>query len=225
MQRVWVIRKTAYRESSLLLTLLADDHQIVRAVGRGAGKGSSRLDLFQPFFVELKGAPGSLCRVQKHEAAGARIPLQAQWLIGGLYLNEISQCLVPEGLQLEGLFDAYTDALVGLASGKAAPIRSYERLILEHAGYYPILDRDHEGRPLHGAETYRLHNGQQLVAVEASAPDGLLGSDWIALSDSRYDDAVTLRHAKWLHRSLVDQASGGRRLFSRELLQTQGLQE
>ena len=48
--------------------------------------------------------------------------------------------------------------------------------------------------------------------------DALSGSDWMALSAGFYTEPVAARHAKWLHRNLVDHTLGGRRLVSREML-------
>lgn len=222
MHRVWVIRNTPYRETSLLVSVLAESDQLLRAVARGGGKGAHRFEPFQPFFVDLKGAPGALNRVHKHESAGARLPLHGVALMAGLYLNEISQYLLPEALEVDGLFMSYTHALSTLAVNQTEGLRRYERLILEAAGHYPLLTEDSRGQALEPDQQYRLLHGQQLVAVESTASDSLSGADWIGLAQSRYDEPTTARQSKWLHRMLVDQAIGGRRLLSRELLQTKG---
>ena len=48
--------------------------------------------------------------------------------------------------------------------------------------------------------------------------DALSGADWMALSTGVYNEPIAARHAKWLHRALVDHTLGGRRLVSREML-------
>jgi DNA repair protein RecO (recombination protein O) len=69
---------------------------------------------------------------------------------------------------------------------------------------------------------YRLHQHQELVEVRSDEPDALLAEHWLSLAEGRFDDALSLKHAKWLHRSLVDIALGGRRLVSREMLMEVG---
>ena len=85
-----------------------------------------------------------------------------------------------------------------------------------------MLDRDRDGQVLRGAARYRLHQDEGLVEVRGDEPDALSAEQWSSLAMGNYDDMLTLTHAKWLHRSLVDRAIGGRRLVSREMLMEVG---
>ena len=38
MQKLWVIRKQPYRETSALLTVLVEDNRLLRCIARGGGK-------------------------------------------------------------------------------------------------------------------------------------------------------------------------------------------
>ena len=143
-------------------------------------------------------------------------------LVSALYVNEITHWIIPEGAEVENLFDTYTQSVKQVSLGEIEALRRYERWLLEAAGYYPVLDRDHHGEILRQGAWYRLHEHQELVEVNREEPDALSSEDWLSLASSNYGNALTLRHAKWLHRSLIDVALDGRRLVSREMLTKSG---
>ena len=213
MQRLWVIRKQRYRETSALLTVLLDNNRLVRCLARGAGKVSE----FQPLFGQLL-TTRKLSNLSKIEPVGPRLPLSGVDLVSALYVNEITHWIIPEGAEVENLFDTYTQSVKQVSLGEIEALRQYERWLLEAAGYYPVLDRDHHGEILRQGAWYRLHGHQELVEVNREEPDALCSEDWLSLASSNYGNTLTLRHAKWLHRSLIDVALDGRRLVSREML-------
>ena len=213
MQKFWVIRKQPYRENSALLTVLTDNNRLTRCITRDGIKASE----FQPLFGLLTWKK-NLARLSKIEPGGSRVPLQGTELISALYLNEITNWILPEGAEVEKLFDLYTYSVKNISLKSFDALRRFERLLLEAAGTYPCLDIDRSGKQLHDHRYYRLHQFQELVEVNSDEVDALHGADWKALSMGFYSEPVTARHAKWLHRSLVDYTLGGRRLVSREML-------
>ena len=146
------------------------------------------------------------------------MPLRGTELISALYLNEITNWILPEGAEVATLFDLYTDSVKGISLKSLNTLRRFERFLLEAAGTYPVLDIDRSGKRLHDRTYYRLHQFQELVEVNSDEVDALSGADWMALSTGVYTEPVVARHAKWLHRTLVDHTLGGRRLVSREML-------
>ena len=217
MQKFWVIRKQPYREKSALLTVLAENNRLTRCIARGGIKVSE----FQPLFGLLS-LKKNLASLSKIEPAGSRVPLQGTELISALYLNEITNWILPEGAEVESLFDLYTDSVRDISLKSFDTLRRFERFLLEAAGTYPVLDFDCNGKHLDDQTCYRLHQFQELVEVNSDEADALQGADWIALSKGLYTQPATAKHAKWLHRSLVDHTLGGRRLVSREMLSEVG---
>ena len=213
MQKLWVIRKQPYRETSALLTVLVDENRLVRCIARGGGKVGE----FQPLFGVFASTK-TLVNLSKIEPAGARLPLQGIDLVSGLYLNEITHWILPEGAEIDRLFDTYTECMKDISRGSVVGLRRFERFLLEAAGQYPMLVRDRGGRELRDDVWYRLHQHQELVEVNQGEPDALMGKEWLALANPDYSNPTTARYAKWLHRGLVDYAIGGRRLVSREML-------
>ena len=213
MQKLWVIRKQPYRETSALLTVLVEDNRLLRCIARGGGKVGE----FQPWFGVFASTK-TLVNLSKIEPAGARLPLQGIELVSGLYLNEITHWILPEGAEIDRLFDTYTECMKDISRGSVAGLRRFERFLLEAAGQYPVLMRDRSGCELRDDVWYRLHQHQELVEVNQGESDALMGKEWLALASPDYSNPATARYAKWLHRGLVDEAIGGRRLVSREML-------
>ncbi|MDB4021538.1 recombination protein O N-terminal domain-containing protein [Litorivicinus sp.] len=218
MFKFWLIRKTPYRETSLLATVLSEQNRLIRVVVRGGQGSNSKLSEFQQFIGEVNEKPSGLMYLNKPELHGPRVSLVGLSLVSGLYANEIMHCLLPEGGELEGLFMSYTRTLTQLFNSDFTSLRYFERLLLDASGAYPDFSLDREGDVLDASSFYRLLDYQQLVRADDGAPDALIGDDWIRLGECRYLERNTESYAKWLHRILIDRATGGRRLVSRELL-------
>lgn len=213
MQKFWVIRKKPYRETSAILTVLVNDNRLVRCIARGGSKVSE----FQPLFGVLS-TKGSASQLSKIEPVGPRLPLAGVELISALYLNEITHWIIAEGAEVDGLFDAYTRSITQISQSNLVVLRDFERILLEAAGQYPLLDQDREGNALRDNAYYRLHDLQKLVEVNPDEVDALATVDWQFLASGEYSSPTTAKYAKWLHRMLIDAAVGGRRLVSREML-------
>lgn len=218
MQPMWVVAMKPYRETSCLVTLLTGEDRVVRASARGSARGPNRLCEFQPLFGALGGRDDRLMRLSGCEAGGARLPLTGTALVSALYLNEITYWIVPDGVVIDGLFHGYTEALRAISIERYAVLRRYERLLIESAGYYPLLTADQIGQAIAPERWYRLVNLTQLVEVMPEESGAILGERWLCVDQSRYDEPEAARLAKWLHRQLIDRTTGNRRLVSRELL-------
>ena len=220
MLKLWFIFKKAYRETSLLATVLTEHNQLLRVVARG---GRGVLSEFQPVFgLVKKSERSSLFSLNKVELAGPRIPLQGKELISGLYVNEITATLVPECAEVDGLFDAYCQVLVKISENDFTNLRRYERFLLDASGVYPDLQIDRLGEAIRSDAFYRLNQYENLVEVQSYDSGALLGSDWMRLAESQYEISGTAQHAKWLHRMLISHVTGGRRIVSRDLLSDLG---
>ena len=216
MHRMWVLKKQPYRETSVLVSVLGDDDILYRGVARG---GRGRCAEFQPVYAVLKASTTGLARISNIEQAAARVPLDGTRLIAALYANEIMTLMIPEGAELPGLFEEYSQVLAGLAREDYIVLRRLERLLLNTLGAYPELAVDQYGEAIDPEAWYRLHQNQSLVAVESHAPDALLGAQWLAIAQASFEPGSTVAFATWLHRSLIDAALGGKRLITRELRQ------
>ena len=133
MQKFWVIRKQPYRENSALLTVLTDNNRLTRCIARGGNKASE----FQPFsgIVNFEKTSQVFQKLSQQGLGAA----QGTELISALYLNEITNWILPEGAEVATLFDLYTDSVKGISLKSFNTLRRFERFLLEAAEHIPFL--------------------------------------------------------------------------------------
>lgn len=211
MQRFWLIRRQPYRETSVLVTVLTEQDQLLRAVIRG-GHGRSEFELCEG---SLSGT--GLTRIQQVAPLSARLPLSGIQLISGLYANEILYYLIPEGATCPGLFDVYTGCITDCARDlQGTALRTLERHLLRDLGLY-VHPSDAQNARISLDRHYRVADDGRLVEVEPDEPEAAPGEWWQMLLDGQWSEQIQA-FAMRIHRSLLDRALGGRRLVSRELL-------
>ncbi|MBY5922862.1 DNA repair protein RecO [Ferrimonas balearica] len=230
LHRAYLLHARPYRESSLLLDLLSDTHGRVAAVARVGGKSGgakkAQLQPFRPLMIALSGRT-SLRNLAQLEAPTLPLPLSGQRLYAGLYLNELCQRLLQEWQPLDGLFDHYHDALMGLAeSGPMEPLlREFERALLDLLGVLPPPGEDADGEPLHPMARYawRPHQGWVLRGDAAS---GYSGDSLLQWQQQRLETPQAMNEIKRAVRELFRPLLGEKPLHSRTLfLQQRGRNE
>ncbi len=225
LQRAYLLHARPYQESRLLLDLLLEEGGRVAAVARIGGRSGparrAQLQPFRPLWVGLSGH-SSLRTLAQLDAPSLPLPLTGDALFAGLYLNELCQRLLKEGDPLEGLFDAYQQGLIALAS--EAPLqpalRHFELQLLQALGHLPPLHHDAQGVDIVEQQHYAWRVGVGLMAT-AQAGAGYQGSmllNWQALALS---DEAQLRQAKHLVRAILRPLLGNRPLHSRTLFERQ----
>jgi len=127
-------------------------------------------------------------------------------LLAGFYTNELLLKLLARDDPHPEIFDLYGQVVEILSSGADAAIapllRSFELLVLQNLGLLP--DLDHEGSRLQALSPnafYHLHPeaGLNLMDLERSPTHqlALLGSQWLALSESLQGDIDLLHTLRW----------------------------
>ncbi len=194
----FVLHSYDWSESSLIVELFTRSQGRVVVVAKGAKRPTSNfrplLLPFHPLSVWLSRTAatdeqGEIKSLRAAEWAGG-VPLPAQTLMSGFYLNE----LLLKGLARQdphpALFDAYAETLAVLASAKACPgvsaaeleavaLRAFELVLLRELGWLPELDAvTATAEPLARERLYTLQPETGLVADAG----GLPGAVWSGLS-------------------------------------------
>lgn len=222
----YLLHSVAFQDQKLLLDLLIPGQGRVRAVARRPAKkhsGRSQWPLFCLCWVELSGH-SELRTVRRIEEQQAALPLQAEWLFSGLYLNELICRLFPANAQAEDLFSIYqhcAQALWALQNqgrgDQARPaleqrLRETELLLLQELGIPVDCSVDANGEPLSRDCWYQWQHEYGFV----TAPSGFFGADLLAISQGDWHHA-SLRCAKQLNRQLLRPLLGPAPLQSRSL--------
>ena len=168
---------------------------------------------------------GSLRSIDRYEIERT-LQLDGDQLVGGLYLNEVLTRVLETDEPMARLFETYEVTLVALADGGplSAPLRSFEKVLLEELGYGIDFDSDLDGHPI-GAGDYRYRgDGFERVSEPPPSDAGSMlvvpGEHLRAIGDFDFGDKATARSALMIFRRALRPHLGEKPLQSRELLRS-----
>ncbi|MEH6469811.1 MAG: DNA repair protein RecO [Halopseudomonas sp.] len=216
----FVLHSRPYRETSALVDYFSSDYGVVRAVAKGVRSARSRQrHLTQPFqLLELNWRGKSeLKTLLQGDLAGPGVLLQGRTLWCGMYLNEITLRLLPQGDPQPKLFAYYQLALQRLTDPQQqeAVLRIYERQLLQQLGLGVDFQRTQAGQLIESKRWYWFDPQQGFEEVMDQS--GYAGANILAIEQDDYRQADVRRVAKRLMRQALAAHLGGRPLHSREL--------
>ena len=230
-QSAFVLHTYPYRETSVIVEALTEQHGRVALVARGAKRPRSELrgvlQAFQPLTMSWAGT-GELKTLMRAEWRGG-LPLPGgAALLCGFYLNELLLKLLPREDPHPALWLAYAEALQALTDDsrpamQAVTLRRFEVRLLAELGYALVLDHDVDSRaPIDPSQSYHYayDRGPRLLASEPRGAFPVVrGATLIALATERYPDSEAAAEAKRLMRGVLDHYLEERRIFSRRVVQ------
>jgi DNA repair protein RecO (recombination protein O) len=175
----FVLHARPWRESSLLVEVLAAEHGRLGLVARGVHGPKRHLlrAALQPLqFIRFDAVQrGELATLSAAEALDAAPRLVGDAMLAGFYLNELTLRLAPRGDPQPDLFDAYRRARLrlGAAEPLAWTLRRFERDLLDALGFGFDWSSDGEGVPVDAAARYRLdpENGPRRLLADRGHGD------------------------------------------------------
>lgn len=225
----YVLHARPWRESSLLLEVLSENHGRLGLLARGV-QGPKRHVLraaLQPLqFIRVDAVQrGELAQLRNAEALDAAPQLAGEATLAAFYVNELVMRLAPRQDPLPELFDAYADVRrrLGDSESLAWSLRRFERDLLDALGFGFAFDVDGDGVAIDPAARYRLdpEHGPRRLLSDRGHDDRSAAATGRALlslaSDAKPgpDDLAGLRRAL---RPILLQLLGGRGLRSWDLL-------
>lgn len=225
-QAAYIIHTRPYRESSFIVELFSREFGRLACVAKGARRARRGPSLPQPFVPMLaswvgRGPLFTLTNTEVQADTGG-INLEGDYLVGGLYLNELVMRLLEPGDTHSGLFDGYAETLTALA--RCAPmsvaLRKFEYLLLRECGYAPDFTVcAATGEPIDPTRRYKLVVDEGFRRVEGET-QGMLYDGEAVLAVARGDYALRANRRAALHifRALLENHLGERGLVSRSLL-------
>ena len=224
----YVLHARAWRETSLLVEVLAAEHGRIGLVARGV-RGPKRHVLraaLQPLqHIRVDAVQrGELAQLRAAEALDAAPVLAGEAAMAGFYLNELVLRLAPRGDPLPTLYDAYGEARGRLGGPDLAwTLRRFERDCLDAIGVGFQFDADGDGDPIDPAARYRLdpEHGPRRLLGERSVDDrnaAATGRALLALAGDHKPDADDLTGLRRALRPVLLHHLGGRGLKSWDML-------
>ena len=226
LQPAYVLHRSRYRDTSLLIELLTRDSGRLAAVARGAmGKRSERaglLQAFRPLLIDYRGK-GEVGSLGKIEAANQGFSLSGSRLYCGLYLNELILRLTRRNDAHPAMFAAYTTTLAELCEEVEPdrPLRFFETQLLKSLGYALQLTTEAGGdTPVDRLSRYTYRIGEGPIAAEHVA--GTVSGETL-LRMARNETLVgnCRDEARFLMRYVLNYYLDGRALRTRELFKHQ----
>lgn len=228
LQPAYVLHHRPYRDTSQILELFTREHGRVTVFARGSRgarkSGGTLLSVLQPFNRLLLSwtARTEAGQLTGAEFDGAVALLPPDRLVSGFYLNELLLKLFAKHDAHPEVFDLYDETMTGLkhASDALAPLRTFEKRLLEFLGYGLALDRDAAGAPLEPDVSYQYRLEQGAVRT-SSVAEGMFifsGATLLAISTDDYGDASVAADARRLLRAALDRVLDGRELKTRQVM-------
>lgn len=229
LQPAYVLHHRPYRDTSRILELFTRDHGRVSVFARGARSarkaGASLVSVLQPFnrvLVSWSGR-GEAGQLTGAEFDGAVAALPPDRLVSGFYLNELLLKLFVRHDSHPDVFDLYSSTIETLkhAADPLAPLRIFEKRLLEALGYGLALERDAvTGQPIEpdAVYHYRLEQGAVRAADVAEGDLMFTGATLLSLAREDLDDARVCADARRLLRAALDRCLEGRELKTRQVL-------
>jgi DNA repair protein RecO (recombination protein O) len=225
LEPAWLLHHRPWSDTSRILDLMTRDHGRVTLFAHGARRPKSPhralLRPFAPLLVSWSGRSdgGTLTAA---EAAGVPPAIPPARLMSAFYLNELLLRLVPKEDRHEALYDAYGEALAGLAGAGEQPVlRAFERVLLEELGYGLELAREAAGgAPVEADRYYHFQPGRGVLAVREGDPgmDIHAGRAVLAVARGELGGADAQKAARGIFGAAIAHCLEGRGLASREVM-------
>ena len=220
----YVLHTYAYKETSLIVETFTRRHGRVAVLARGARRPRSAMRgvllSFHPLRLSWSGS-SDLANLIGAEWAGGIPLLGGRGLMCGFYVNELLLRLLPRDDPHEGLFEAYADALGGLAARDvSAVLRDFEKRLLAELGYAPLLETDAASRPIDPERLYSYEPDRGPVPANGSRPGQVVvsGRTLLDVAAGDYARAETRDEARTLMRALIGERLHGQTLHTRSIL-------
>ncbi|MBE2896096.1 DNA repair protein RecO [Pasteurellaceae bacterium HPA106] len=229
-QRGFVLHRSPYNESSLLVSLFTECHGRLSVLAKGARSKRSHLkSLLQPFTPLLLrfSGKGDLKLLTKAEAAALALPLENTALFSGFYVNELLSRVIEPNTAYPQLFEDYLTCLTALcqAGDQVEPhLRCFEFKLLNALGYG--VDFTHcvgSGKPIDPDMFYQYQPEKGFIASLLDNQMRFKGEALLHFAQLNFDSVETRQAAKRFTRMVLKPYLGAQPLKSRELFLAQNL--
>jgi len=140
--------------------------------------------------------------------------------MSGFYLNELLLKLTERWDPHPEIFFCYASCIEALCAGEdeEAPLRRFEKRLLDELGYGLQLTVTDAGLPVEPDRHYRIAPERGPETCVAEAAGAVYGRSLTDLEAGSFADARSLRDAKRVLRAALDARLEGRSLKSREVM-------
>lgn len=222
--RAFVLYRTSYSETSLLVDFFVEKKGKIRALAKGArSKKSIQKGILQPFtplIIQYSGL-NEVKILTKVEAMSLALPItDLRSLYSAFYLNELLFRVLKAEIDSSFLFDLYLTCIQKLASNESIEpiLRRFELFVLEFLGYH--VDFEHcygTSELIEASMLYQYHPEKGFIASVLQNNRTFLGRDLIAMHYKEFLTKDNLNAAKKFTQMALKSYVGSKPFKSREL--------
>lgn len=217
----FVLHSRPYRNTSLLLDVLTEEHGRISLIAKGAKQAKSKFrGILQPFqrlslsWVK-KTQLGTLTDAELCEKPNV---LTGEAMYAGLYLNEILTRVLENDDPVTEIFQAYAHGLSQLNNIDIAPaLRAFEYNLLQSLGFEIQLEYDVDQDLISPNLNYKFIPEHGFIVSNEKNVYLFKGQLIINFRDGNFENTDTLKVAQLLMRSGLHKLIGDKPLKSREL--------
>lgn len=225
----FVLHARAWRETSLLVEVLTEQHGRIGLVARGVTGPKKHvlraaLQPLQLIRMDVE-SRGELSRLISAEAIDTAPRLAGDAMLAAFYLSELVLRLAPRHDASPDLFHAFARARADLAApaSLAWTLRRFERDLLEALGFGFALDMDVQDNAIDPAARYRLDPEQGAERLRVDRGQGernaaATGRALIALARDEQPEAEDLASLRLPLRGVIAHHLGPRGLKSWDMM-------
>lgn len=222
LEPAYVLHTRSYRETSMIVYALTEQHGIVHMVSRGARKkGNNNLQPFTKMYLSWSGR-GELVSLTKVEHEHSRYTSDFRAQVQCFYLHELILKLIPKLSPESELFELYEftlDSIINDPSDEKV-LRNFEMRLLSIMGhplqlrYDYVSDEEIEAQLLY---RYDPDLGPTQITSQQKQWNVITGDLLIYLDSNNLTENILLQ-AKIFLRGLVKHYLQGKPLMTRQLL-------
>ncbi|OOZ37378.1 DNA repair protein RecO [Solemya velesiana gill symbiont] len=227
MQQAFILHRSPYSNSSLLLECLTSSQGRFPLIAKGANSDKERkrggsLHPFTPLLINWSGR-GEVKNLCNHDVSDRPIPLTGNALYCGFYVNELIMRLVHRNDPNGELFTLYKDTIYALSQSPMldSVLRAFELNLLALLGYGLNLEYDAvTGEPIDPNGFYLFETETGPIRTGEHAQQAISGSTLLGITSGEELDKQGRGEAKALLRQVISYYIGDKPLKSRELFRT-----
>ncbi len=223
MYRAYLLHRTPYSNTSLLVECFTKEHGRFPAIAKGArtGKNSSQVTLqpFNPLIIRIAGK-GEVKTLTGYEQEAGGPTLKGKSMYCGFYLNELLVRILARNDPHEQLFAHYENTLKQLTSPEniEPALRRFEVVLLSELGYGLLLDLEADtGNQIEHDLFYNFELEHGPKEVKHPDRNSINGSTLHALAGNLPFQQTETKQSRILMRRILAHYLGDRPLKSREL--------
>jgi len=134
----FIIHSRPFSETSMIYDILTDSNGLISIIAKGIKKKKDGLSM-QPFKeMQLSFTKAKLPLLTKHEVLTSFTEISKNYMLLGLYFNELIYKFIPKNEPLPSLYNLYKDQLTYMSNKDNNPdcfLLRYEYLFLKEIGY------------------------------------------------------------------------------------------